>query len=146
MKLRAIITVIGTAAAFGATGAFLLPASASPRAATHTLTFTAVQQASVNFSKTTTGTSDKDISHHKVIGFDMLHFTFNPKTDKASGVATVDLLGGFLYGSLTVSNSPDLHGRVTGGTGAYRGATGTITAKPLNKAGSRTAVTIKYRT
>ena len=33
---------------------------------------------------------------------------------------------------------------VTGGTGAFKGATGTITAKALNKAGTRTAVTITY--
>jgi hypothetical protein len=35
---------------------------------------------------------------------------------------------------------------VTGGTGSFTGATGTITAKNLNKAGTRTLVTIKYST
>ena len=44
------------------------------------------------------------------------------------------------------TGNPAVHGRVTGGTGAFRGATGTITARNLNKAGTRTAVTIKYHT
>jgi len=34
----------------------------------------------------------------------------------------------------------------TGGTGAFKGAKGTIRAKNLNKAGTRTAVTVKYHT
>jgi hypothetical protein len=38
------------------------------------------------------------------------------------------------------------NGKVTGGTGAFKGATGTITAKNLNKAGTRTAVKVTYRT
>jgi hypothetical protein len=33
---------------------------------------------------------------------------------------------------------------VTGGTGAFQTATGTIVAKQLNKAGTTTAVTITY--
>ena len=33
---------------------------------------------------------------------------------------------------------------MAGGTGAFKGVTGTIKAKSLNKAGTRTAVTITY--
>jgi hypothetical protein len=36
-------------------------------------------------------------------------------------------------------------GTVTGGTGKFRGATGTISARNLNRSGSRTGVTIHYR-
>jgi hypothetical protein len=36
------------------------------------------------------------------------------------------------------------NGKVTGGTGSFNGATGSITAKNPNKAGTRTAVTITY--
>jgi hypothetical protein len=35
-------------------------------------------------------------------------------------------------------------GKVTGGTGRFRGATGTIRARNLNKAGTRTAVRVTY--
>jgi hypothetical protein len=47
---------------------------------------------------------------------------------------------------VTAVGNPVIRGRVTGGTGAFRGAAGSITAKNLNKAGTRTAVTIKYHT
>lgn len=147
MKLRAIITVIGTAAALAGAGAFVLPASASTHTVTHTLAFTSVRKDAVNFSKTSSGQADLDVNRAgKTVGYDMLHFTFNRKTGRASGGVTLDCKGGFLYGVLRVTDSPVIHGRVTGGTGAFRGATGVITARTLNKAGTRTAVTIKYHT
>jgi hypothetical protein len=56
--------------------------------------------------------------------------------------------GGFLYGTATVSNKTGAvtNGKVTGGTGSFKGATGTIKAKALNKSGTRHAVTITYST
>ncbi len=146
MKIRATIVAAGTAAALSLTGAILLPAAASAHAVSHTLTFTAVQQATVSFSKTTGGSADKDVDQAgKVIGFDVLRFVFNPKTGTASIGVALDTAGGFLYGVLHESSGPVTHGTVTGGTGAYAGATGTITATS-NKAGTRTAVTITYQT
>ena len=38
------------------------------------------------------------------------------------------------------------NGKVTGGTGAFAGAKGTIKAKALNASGTRTAVTVTYST
>jgi hypothetical protein len=146
MKLRAIITIIGTAAALGGTGVFLLPASASPRVVTHTLTFTAIHQASVSFSRTSGAAEDKDVKAGKVIGYDLLRFAFSPKTRHASSGVTLVTAGGFLYGVLHLTNNRVIHGTVTGGTGAFHGATGIITATPLDHNGHRTAVTIKYHT
>ena len=59
----------------------------------------------------------------------------------------VDTTGGFLYGtlSLNLKTSALTNGKVTGGTDTFAGATGTIKAKNLNAAGTRTAVTITYR-
>ena len=52
----------------------------------------------------------------------------------------------FVYGKLTVNfkTGAITNGKVTGGTGAFARATGTIKAKNLNAAGTRTAVTITY--
>ena len=145
MKLRVFIASIGTVAAVGTTGAFLLPA-ASAQTVTHTLTFTSVQQATVNFSQTTGAAEDKDVNKAgKVIGYDVLRFSFNPKTNTASVGVALDTKGGFLYGVLRESSGPVTHGKVTGGTGAFAGAAGTITARS-NKTGTRTAVTITYHT
>ena len=148
MKLRARITIaaMATAAAVGTTGAFLLP-TASARAVTHTLTFTSVQQATAKLSTTTQAAADKDLNKAgKVIGYDVLRFSFNPKTNTTSIGVAVDLSGGFLYGAMTESDGPVTHGTVTGGTGAFKGAAGTITAKALDQTGTRIAVTITYHT
>ena len=59
----------------------------------------------------------------------------------------VDTTGGFLYATFTLNlkASALTNGKVTGGTGAFAGATGTIKAKNLNAAGTRTAVAVTYR-
>ena len=148
MKIRATIAAIGTAAAFGITGAIVLPTAASAHATTHTLTFTSVQQAAAHYSSTTGGAADKDVNKAgKIIGFDVTRFVFNPQTNTISIGVAITNSGGFLYGKLHQSaTSPVSHGTVTGGTGIYAGATGTITGKNLNKSGSKTAVTITYST
>jgi hypothetical protein len=148
MKLRTRISIaaIATAAAAGATGTFVLPA-ASARAVPRTLAFTSVQRATTQFSPTAGAAEDKDVSKAgKVIGYDVLRFSHNRKTNTTSIGVAVDLKGGFLYGVLRESDGPVTHGTVTGGTGTYRGATGTITARTLGQDGTRTAVTITYRT
>jgi hypothetical protein len=148
MKLpaRVSIAAIATAAAVAGTGAFLLPA-ASAHSVTHTLKFTSVQQATASFSRTVGGGEDKDVSKAgKVIGFDVVRFSLNPKTNTASLGVAVALKGGILYGVIRETKGPVTHGKVTGGTGAFRGAAGTITARSLNKNDTKTAVTIAYHT
>lgn len=102
----------------------MLP-TASARTVTHTLTFTSVQQATANFSPTIGAAEDKDVTKtDKVIGYDVIRFSFNPKTNTASLGVAVDLNGGFLYGAMRESAGPVTRGTVTGGTGAFNGATG----------------------
>jgi hypothetical protein len=148
MKLRTRIslTAVTTAATLGTTGAFLLPA-ASAHPLTHRLTFASVQQSSVNFSSTAGAQQDKDVNQAgKVIGYDELRFTFDPQAKTGSIEVAVDLSGGFLYGSLCQGDGPVAHGRVTGGTGVFQGATGSITATQLDQNDDRTDVTITYHT
>jgi hypothetical protein len=146
MKVRTSIAAVGAAAVLGGAGAFLVPAAASAHSVTHTLRFTAVTQKSASFSKASAGQAEKDVNRAgKIIGFDVIYLAFNPKTHTPSGGVTLDTNGGFLYGTLKFTNGPVTHGRVTGGTGRFKGATGTITGQGLNKSGTRTAVTITYR-
>ena len=145
MKFRTSIAAAGTATVLGITGAILLPAAASAHAVTHTLTFTSVAQGQAKFSATSTGFEDKDLSKAgKVIGYDVVNITVDPTTGKVSAWVTLDTAGGLLYGTLKVSSNPVSHGTVTGGTGAFAGATGTITAKSISA--TKTAVTITYQT
>jgi hypothetical protein len=59
---------------------------------------------------------------------------------------TVDTTGGFPYGTGTVNIRTNAfsNGKVTGGTGIFKGATGTIKAKAITN--KKEAVTITYST
>ena len=148
MKIRTPIIAAGAAVVLGTTGALVLPAVASAHSASTTLKFISVQKASVNFSKTAFGQQDTDVNAAgKTIGFDMLYITAVSATTGNVNI-TGDLNGGFLYGTGTINLKTGAfsNGKVTGGTGSFAGATGTIKAKQLNASGTRTAVTITYST
>ena len=142
MKVRTSIIAAGAAAVLGATGALALPAVASANSATHTLKFISVTKKSVQFTKTTIGQQDTDVNAAgKTVGFDMLYITFTSATSATVNI-TGDLSGGFLYGTGKESKAGFSNGKVTGGTGAFKGATGTIAGKAISS--TKTAVTIIY--
>jgi hypothetical protein len=145
MKIRTYLTAAGAAVVLGTTGALVLPAIASANSATHTLKFISVQKATVTFSKTTQGEQDTDVNAAgKTIGFDELYFAANPTTGVAAANVTGDFNGGMLYGTFTANfkTGKVTNGKVTGGTGAFAGATGTIKVTSISS--TKTAVTITY--
>ena len=123
----------------------MLPAAASASTTTHTLKFTAETKGSAAFSSSTEAEQDTDVnSAGKVVGYDMLYVAFVSSTTAAINI-TVDVNGGMLYGTATLNGKGVVSdGKVTGGTGEFKGAAGTFTVKSLNKAGTRHAVTITY--
>jgi len=144
MKLRTSLAAAGTAVVLGTTGALVLPAIASANSATHTLKFISVSGKSVNFGKTAGANQDTDLNAAgKTVGFDMLYFAVTSATTANVNV-TVATNGGFLYGAGTINFKTNAfsNGKVTGGTGSFAGATGTIKAKDLSS--TKTAVTITY--
>lgn len=147
MKIRTSIAGTVAAALIGA-GAFAFPALASASTATHTLKFISLQKATVTFSPVMAGQQDTDVNNAgKVVGYDMLYYAVASKTT-FDAWWTVDIDGGFLTGTFTsnATTGAITNGKVTGGSRAFKGATGTLTAKALNQAGTRVAVTITYRT
>ena len=143
MKIRTSIASAVAAVVLGTTGALVLPAVASAHSASTTLKFTAVTKARVTFTSTTFGGQETDVnSTGKTIGFDDVYLTVTGKSSLMLNVA-LDTKGGFLYGVATSTNGgKTFSGTVTGGTGAFKGATGTITATAIS--GTKTAVTIVY--
>ena len=143
MKIRKSIVAAGAAVVLGTTGAVVLPAAASAHDAVHTLKFTTVTVKRVVFTRANFGLQETDVnSMGKIIGFDDVNVTFTSRTSATARV-TVDIKGGFLYGTVTSTNGgKTFAGKVTGGTGPYKGATGTITGKAITS--SKTAVTIIY--
>jgi hypothetical protein len=144
MKLRTSLAAAGAAVVLGTTGALVLPAVASAHGTTHTLKFTSVQKATVSFTRTTGAIQNTDVnSTGKTIGFDMLYFAATSPSSVAVNL-TVDTKGGFLYGTFTFNPRTGVvtNGKVTGGTGAFKGATGTIKVKTISS--TKHAVTITY--
>ena len=143
MKIRTSLAAAGAAVILGGTGALALPAVASAHTATHTLKFVSVTVKTVPFTNTAAGFQDTDVnSAGKTIGFDDLYVTINGKNAGAGNVA-LDVKGGLLYGTIATTNAGmTFSGAVTGGTWAFVGAAGTITAKAISS--TKTAVTITY--
>jgi hypothetical protein len=140
MKARNSAAALG-AAALLSTGGFLLPAAASPHATTHTLKFTAITLKTAVFSKTSGGEVDKSVnSKGKIIGFDEISFGKSQRT----GGLVIDTDGSFIYATLTFTPTPVTNGTITGGTGKFKGVTGTVVGTNLNHAGTKTAVVVTY--
>ena len=143
MKVRRSIAAAVAAVVLGTSGALALPALASAHDASHTLKFTIVTLKTVTFTRSTFGSQEKDVnSAGKTIGFDDGYVTFTGKNTATIDVA-FDIKGGLLYATVaTVNGGLTFSGKVTGGTGAFQGATGTISAKTISN--TKTAVTIIY--
>jgi hypothetical protein len=144
MKVHRSIAAAGAAVVLGATAALGLPAVASAHSATYTLKFTVVTNKFVPLTRTTYASQETDVnSTGKTIGFDEGTITFAGNT--GTGAVAFVRADGFLYGTLTFTNGgKTLTGKVTGGTGAFNEATGTITGKAITS--RKTAVTITYST
>ena len=117
---------------------------ASAGNAAHKLKFTVVRTKGVAFTGSSGGDQETVVnSAGKTIGFDVLY-------EKVTGQnsATVDaaflLKGGLLYATATTTNGQTFKGKVTGGTRAFKGATGTFIAEI--KSSKKTAITITYNT
>src|SRR5262249_50687123 len=94
--------------------------------------------------RATGGIQDTDVNTTgKTVGFDMLYFAATSPSSLAVNF-TVDTKGGFLYCTFTFNPKTGVvtNGKVTGGTGAFAGATGTIKVKTISR--TKHAITITY--
>jgi hypothetical protein len=119
--------------------------SAAPAGAvTHTLKLVAHQTASHSAGKTGFLGADTDRSPktHEVVGYDSITGHFNVKTHRVKIDAAVALKGGLLTAHLTGSGDTNtFDGTITGGTGKYAGAQGTV---QTHGKGKRTVITFEY--
>jgi hypothetical protein len=138
-----IVIAVGAGAVAVGVVAATAAASAAPAAVVnHTIKLVATQTASHQLSKTTAVAAETDRSHGKVIGYDILSEKFGRTSGLILGSFATQ--GGQIYFRVPFTNTKTLHGKVTGGSGKFAGINGTIAATSLNKAGTKTAVTIVY--
>lgn len=144
MNRPAATAVIGASltAALAVTGAGIV--QASPATASHTLHFTSRELRTTPLGKTEMAEVDRDFAASKTLGFNATHCTFDFTTGVAHCNLAAAFKGGMLYGKIAVNGMQGTgKGTVTGGTGAYKGARGTVTSQPTSRK-SDTKVTIVY--
>lgn len=108
-----------------------------------TLTFTAKSTAGVSFGRTAFGgTEILKNKNGKKVGVDVISGVFQSESE-GTIYASIAQKGGLINGEVSVTSPNTYKGRVTGGQGKYKGATGTITAKEL--ANGNTKITVTYQ-
>jgi hypothetical protein len=145
MRRRVFVAAaIGAITASGI-GAGAAPAFSAP--VSHTITFT-----SHNLAALQTGSNhllqDSELQRAgHTIGYSTSTCTF----DLTTGIATCDVAASFVSGQLDGwahidTTDGTVNGTVTGGTGAFRHATGTITGGPSSTQPGDVALSISYHT
>jgi protein involved in ribonucleotide reduction len=108
-----------------------------------TLKFTSRTDNTANFTDTTSVNQDTDLdSTGKTIGYDNTYVTATD-ANTLSADAALAINGGFLYATFSTKDGGQTwNGEVTGGTGNFKGATGTVTASASSQ--TELAVTVHY--
>lgn len=143
MNIARKLAVTAAAAAIATGGALAAVEAAAATATTHTMKFTAVtlksSQAGNSFVQ-----AEKDVQNGKIAGYDTVSCAFNTKTHKAACDAAVARANGLIYVHVVIGQTGRGTGTVTGGTRAYKGATGTVTTAPgANQNQTKIAITYK---
>jgi hypothetical protein len=99
-----------------------------------TLKFTSRTDHTVNLTDTTSVNQDTDLdSTGKTIGYDNTYVTATDQ-NTLSADAALAMNGGFVYATFTTSDGGQTwSGTVTGGTGTFKGAKGTVTASATSQ-------------
>jgi hypothetical protein len=142
MRITRKITVALATAAVAAGGAAAVVDAAAASTATHTIRLTAVVLKSTSI-KNSFVQAEKDMQRGKVTGYDAVSCAFNNATHKANCDGSFARADGMLYVHATVDQTGHGTGKVTGGTRAYKGATGTVALAP-GSSQNQTKITIRW--
>jgi hypothetical protein len=110
----------------------------------HTWRFVAHETGSHNFGRTTFCGTDKDRRKGEFFGYDVISGKFNVHTHMATIDFALSRPGGLLLGRVTGGEAGTFVGKVIGGTGRYKGATGTVSAHNAPHDDNITYLTIKW--
>jgi hypothetical protein len=111
---------------------------------THTLRLSSISLAGHQAGRNGFVGADVDRHKGKVIGYDTVSGTFNRRTHVATLDVAAALRGGILHIHGQQTEAGDFTGKVTGGTGRFKGATGTVTGTQVSP--KKTKVVVTYTT
>lgn len=125
-------------------GSATLQDTATAGTTTYTKHLRLHETASHDLGKTHFAGTDKAWSRAtgKVVGFDTFTGRFDPKTEKLFIQAAFAFKGGLLLVRAHSVGDNHFRGQLTGGTGAFRGAQGTLAARGVGH--GNMVVTLKY--
>lgn len=137
------LAVGGTSALLAVTGfgASTMVNSADAALTTHHMRFTAFSDRNVRFGQSTFGGTEIDRRDGHRVGFDVISGKFNPATRHVTIYVSVARRGGLLHAKVHDVSPSRYVGTVTGGSGRFKGASGTVTARNLPGNGTRVIVT-----
>jgi hypothetical protein len=134
----AVLTAAGLTTAALATNSD----AGTPAARSHVQRFHAHATAQLATTKTTFVLAERDVTGHKVIGHDVLYCR-STRTHSNCQIALAQQ-GGLIYAHFLLRDSDhSIRGTITGGTGHYRGARGTITGQVQSQSDVR--VVLRYQ-
>jgi hypothetical protein len=148
MRRNRKLIIAGAAATAMVAGTGAGVAIAGSSAGNHILKFNSVGTSQQNFGSHFVD-SDKDIKNGKRIGSDVAVGIYHQKTQTITVSLAVGLKGGFIYGTGSASVAPNsaakFTGTVTGGTGVYKGITGTLTGTAYGHNDDNEHIKIVYK-
>lgn len=137
------LAVCGTSALIAVTGVAgsTMLNSADAALTTHHMRFVAYSDRNIRFGQTTFGGTEIDRRDGHRVGFDVISGKFNLTTHSVTIYVSVARRGGLLHAKVHDVSNTRYVGRVTGGSGRFKGASGTVTAQDLKGNGTRVIVT-----
>ncbi|HEY7043113.1 MAG TPA: hypothetical protein VH419_05540 [Nocardioidaceae bacterium] len=141
-KVAALVgaALIGGTALSGA--AFVNTADAS--STTHTLKFVAISDRDHRAGNNGFQGTEIERSHGHVVGYDVISGIFNERAHSVKIYVAISRRGGLLFARLHSTSETTYVGTVTGGSGKFAGATGSLTAHNAPHNDDKTFVTIHY--
>lgn len=140
MNIRALIAGVGAAAVVGTGGLVLTSTVASAQSKPQTLTFyTATVKSFASSSSRSTLIESVDNSSGKLVGFEVENVSEAINAPVITHDDVVYLASGVIDGTVRNAAAGRYTGKVTGGSGSYKHAAGTIVTSPD---GAKTKVTI----
>jgi hypothetical protein len=123
--MNTMTRVAGVCIASGVLTGTLIAGGSTAAATAHTVRFTAVRL-QLHQSGHTFVFAEKDLIDRGVVGYDSATCHYVPSVNRTHCDAAFSRVRGLTYVHLTVDGSGHGAGRITGGTGSYRNATGTV--------------------
>lgn len=140
LAIAASAAVVASTALSGA--AFVGTADAD--SVTRTLKFVAISDKSHEFGRFGFEGTEIDRNHGRLVGYDLISGIYDPSTRQVKIYVAIARKGGLIFARVHSTSDTTYVGRVTGGSGRFKGAYGKLTARNAPHNNDRTYITVHF--